>query len=122
MFTIAIRKIGESIDIDFDSLPAESVRYVVAYGLTQIFNDAHASVVKKSYDPAKNDGTSFEAAVMDKVAARLDSLRDGEVPGARTPADPKKAEAKRRAAQLSALTPDEFNELLARFTESKTAA
>jgi len=122
MFTIDIRKTGDSIDVDFDSLPAESVRYIVAYGLKQIFNDSHAMVVKKGFDPKDFDGQSFDEAVMSRVNAKHEALIDGDVPGSRAPADPKKAEAKRRAAQLGALSAQEFDELLARFAESKKDA
>jgi len=127
MLTIAIRKVDESVHVDVDSLPAESVEYIVRYGLTQILNDAHASVTDKGrnpYNPDDNKGVSFYDAVMGRVNDRLEGIIEGRVPGARVraKANPRVAAVRKAVESIGPMTDEDFAKLLGEFIESRKAA
>lgn len=80
---IVIRKANVELDVDFNKLPQASQDYIIAYGLTQCLNDAHASI-----DASDTD------AVTVKVSDRLQRLIDGNPPSMGSRADELTAEAR----------------------------
>lgn len=80
---IVIRKANVELDVDFNKLPKVSQDYIIAYGLTQCLNDAHASV----------DGSDINAVTV-KVSDRLQRLIDGNPPSMGSRADELTAEAR----------------------------
>lgn len=72
---VSIGKIGASVDVDYAAFAANVQEYVVAYGLTQILNDAHSSVTEK----AEPNTAKREAAVMALVEKKLAALVSGNV-------------------------------------------
>jgi len=104
---VHVAKLDEDFDIEFESLPHESVKYVIQYGLTQCINDAAASIQSKNFDTQ----VEFENAVRGKVAKRVDQLHTGDVPGSRAPADPEKAKA-RALALLKKMSPEDLQDFL----------
>lgn len=103
---IKIGKLDQTVSVNVDALPAVSVQYIVAYGLTQCLNDAHASVARKAFASE----SEFEDAVMAKVGKRLDQITSGDVPGTRT------SKPKQTAAELfAAMSPAERNAVLAEY-------
>lgn len=122
---ININKTGQSVEVSFDELPQTSQDFIVTYGLRQILNDCHSSLVR-----AKFEGTDeqFAEAVMDAVEEKLGALLSGDITtrkaGARLPADPLMAEAVKIAREevkkalakkgftIKAVGKDKFNELV----------
>lgn len=86
---IVIRKANVELDVDFNKLPKVSQDYIIAYGLTQCLNDAHASI----------DGSDIDA-VTAKVSDRLQRLIDGNPPSMGSRADELTAEARVILANL----------------------
>lgn len=86
---IVIRKANVELDVDFNKLPKVSQDYIIAYGLTQCLNDAHASV----------DGSDIDAVTV-KVSDRLQRLIDGNPPSMGSRADELTAEARMILANL----------------------
>ncbi len=74
----------ETVEIDFDTLPEKSKRYLVAYGIRQSLSDAFASA---------KDGDEFKAM----LGKRVDSLLEGTVGMRGGSGDPITREAKRLA-------------------------
>lgn len=110
---IKIGKLETTVSVDVDALPAISVQYIVAYGLTQCLNDAHASVARKAFASVEE----FEDAVMAKVSKRLDQITSGDVPGSRV------SRPKATAAELfAALSPAEREAVLAEYVAQAKAA
>lgn len=77
---VKLSKVDDTLPIEFESLPPATVQYVVAYGLTQILNDAHASVTKVTHPDAQDRVDAAWA----KINKRLMQLESGEVPGTRS--------------------------------------
>jgi len=82
---IAVAKAGTTYEFDIESLPAESIKYLIGYGLKQSMNDVVAAV--------KND----TVAAREKADTRRNQIVSGNVPGSRAPADPKLAKVREMA-------------------------
>lgn len=73
--SIDLKKIGQSLGIDFNAMPAESKLHVVEYGIRQILNDAMAQV-----KPAVKGGDLTDVQKGEALAfatKRLDNLMSG---------------------------------------------
>jgi len=107
-FTYTCKKADDySIEFEIESMPAVTTAYFIRRGAREYFDNYHAGATKKG------------GATVDEIKALIDEAyqraRDGEVPGERTPSDPKKAEAKRRAVAMEQASPEvnaEINKLL----------
>jgi hypothetical protein len=84
---VFIRKTNSTFDAgDFTALPQSSQDYIISYGMTQAYNDAHASVIKKDF---KGTDAEFAAAVTAKVTGFHERVKSGAVRAA-VAEDPKK--------------------------------
>jgi hypothetical protein len=110
--TVRVAKLGTEVDFTPEQLPAESIKYLLTYGATQSVNDAAASIIRKNFE---SDET-FAAAVREKVDARIDQIRTGNVPGSRV-VDPNSALA-RKVAKLAAADPATMAKLEALLAEA----
>ena len=117
--TVRVAKLGTDHDFNVEALPATSLQYVMAYGLTQSINDAAASIVRKNFDSDE----AFREAVAEKTNKRIDQLLVGNVPGARAPSDPNAAKARAIAKEMAA-DPElaaELEKLMAKRAAKKAA-
>lgn len=95
--TVTIGKSGVSYDFDTETLPAQSLAYLVEYGLKQSLNDVHAAVARKNF---KTD-EEFVESVNGKVATRVQQIVSGDVPGSRAPRTNVKQTAAKLLAEMS---------------------
>lgn len=73
---VQIGKIGQQVEVKgFDTLPEASQAFLIAYGLKQVLNDAHASIQRKDFDSEE----AFQDEVMGAVLAKVEALESGEV-------------------------------------------
>lgn len=93
--TIAVRKINQSREVDFASLPQVAQDFVIQYGLTQILNDCHSSIKAADFE-AEGE---FAKAVANAVDAKLASLVAGDLTrrNAAAPIDPVERKARQFA-------------------------
>ena len=71
MFNILIKKVQETVEVDFDNLPEISKQYLIEYGLKQRLNDCHSSLTLK-------DGAKAED-IMQAVHDCLAGLQAGTI-------------------------------------------
>ena len=76
MTNITIAKTGQSIEIDFAALPANSQDFIINYGLRQILNDCHSSLTIKGWEGDKAD---FDKAVMEAVEEKFGAIMSGDL-------------------------------------------
>ena len=113
MFSILIKKTGAVLAFDRDKLPAQSITYLIEYGLKQSLNDAHSGV--KPADYQNEDGewltptseAQFAADVTEAVAKRETQIRTGAVPRSGVVIDPEAAVAAKYGMSL-----DEFRAMM----------
>ena len=95
--TIAIGKIGSTVNVDVEALPPKSLEYVIRYGLTQALNDAHSQVTATAEPDADKRAALVREAVDKKLAALMSGdIRVARSGGGRT-ADPIQREINRLA-------------------------
>lgn len=83
---VLINKTGQTVSIDKGALPQVSNDFIFAYGLRQILNDCHSSIVAKTWDEEK-DG-NFSEAVMAAVADKIAALATGDITTRRAAGEP----------------------------------
>jgi len=114
LLNIFVPKANHTFTCDVESLPRESLEYVIRYGATQAVVDTTAGVKRTDFD----DEAEFNAAALAKAQKRWDQIVSGNVPGQRGPADPNLAKA-RELARLMA-DDDELREIIERAMAERT--
>lgn len=90
MQKVSIKKLEQSVDVDFEALPDVSRNFIINYGLKQVLNDAHSSCVWKAKDGSlpyveESDGdtskasNSWKAAVLAAVQVKIAALESGDI-------------------------------------------
>jgi hypothetical protein len=89
MTTIIINKTGRSVDINESDIPTNAKEFIFNYGLRQMLNDCHSSLVAKDWDTEK-DG-DYATAVNKVVDAKIAQILAGDLTtrrGSSEPIDP----------------------------------
>lgn len=100
IINVQVTKAAATFTFDTATLPETSKNYGLEYGLRQTINDTVAGVARKDYASDEE----FNAAALAKAQKRVDQLNSGNVPGSRTPADPKLAVVRKLVANIDAET------------------
>lgn len=90
---ITINKTASIVEVDYDNLPDNSKAFILNYGIRQILNDCHSSIIRKDFETNE----AFAKAVSDAVSAKITALAAGDLTirrgGSSQPADPVEREA-----------------------------
>lgn len=101
MTQVQIAKTGQSVEVDFKALPANSQEFIINYGLRQMLNDCHSALTVKGWEGTQE---AFNEAVMKAVSDKLAAIASGDLSirkaGKAEPVDPVERLALRMAREL----------------------